>query len=223
MSIENTIERKSGGELLKINLEKQTMGMVKDGSAKDCTYIIPITEQIEKVLSLPETVSLPEGKFIRKKEFHASAMGFGTREHIGEKIKEAGAQGIDLVSKINGILSDINFSFTVDPHSIKLIHNLEYDRDAVINKTGQAAFESECSIVVDIDMPGMAELYRRMRGLGIELGKPSAHITLYIKDNGPATGLGIAITDFEKQNRGEKFSHIEWREISAQELSIKTA
>jgi hypothetical protein len=187
--------------------------LVQDGSAKDGTYILPITAQLEGLFNLPPTVSIEGEEFARKKEFHVTLLGFGTRQLLKKRIDEEAEAGQNLVQEINAILSGMDFSFSPSSAGATLIQNLDYDQEAVISQTGRAAFESESTIVLGIDMPGLAEFYERMRGLGLELGRPAAHVTLYLKQNGVATGLGIAITDFQAQLAGTAFPQITAQKI----------
>ncbi len=203
---------------IEVKLPPKHRELSMSGDAKDFTYIIPISEALEDILPMKESITLNEGEFLKKKEFHVTALGFGTKDMIKEQVEVVSKRGEDLVQKINEILSQINFSFKVDLNSIKLIHNNNYDREAVIKKTGRAAFESEYTITIDIEMPGMIEYYNRMREIGIDLGQPATHVTLCIKQNGEATGLGIAITDFDEQVQGNTFPYIESRPLSADVL-----
>lgn len=211
-----------------LKVEKTRREVIHTGSPKDFTYIIPITKYIDdflqkKSLKLPDQCALPEGQFQRKKEFHVTAFGFGTKKLVETKINEAKERGEDLLSQINDILSETDFSFSCNPETLKVVHNKEYDSKSVVSQNGKAAYESEYTIVMDIEMPGMKHFFDRMQELGISLGVPATHVTLYIKQNGEATGLGIAITAYERQLKGEVFPHIETREIAlkdmAQELS----
>jgi len=179
------------------------------------TYIILVTEAIEKALPIKERLVLPEGEFLRKKEFHVTALGFGTKDEIKEMVEATSERGENLIQKINEILSAIDFSFTIDLNSVRFVHNKDYDANAVLTKTGRAAFESEYTITIDVNMPGMNEFYDRMREeVGLDLGQPATHVTLYIKQNGPATGMGIAITDLEGQIRGDVLPRIECKSLS---------
>ncbi len=187
--------------------------LVQDGSAKDGTYILPITTQVEQLFNLPPTISIEGEVFERKKEFHVTLLGFGTRQRLKKRIEEEAEAGQNLVQEINAILSGVDFSFSPSQTGVALIQNLDYDQEAVIAQTGRAAFESESTIVLGIDMPGLAEFYERMRTLGLELGRPAAHVTLYLKQNGSGTGLGIAITDFQAQLAGTVFPHITAKKI----------
>ena len=187
--------------------------IVQDGSAKDGTYILPITAQVERLFNLPPTILIEGEVFERKKEFHVTLLGFGTRERLKKRIEEEAEAGQNLVQEINAILSGIDFSFSPSLTGVALVQNLDYDQEAVIAQTGRAAFESESTVVLGIDMPGLAEFYERMRALGLELGCPAAHVTLYLKQNGGATGLGIAITDFQAQIAGTAFPQITAKKI----------
>lgn len=198
---------------IEIALPKEKRKIAMQGSPKEYTYIIPVTEYIQKALSLPEWFTLDEGEFERKSEFHVTALGFSSREKIREKVAKAQTRGENLLEKIDAALSDTDFSFTIDATSAKVIHNLEYDPEAVRTQTGKAAFESEYTIIVDVEMPGMRAFYDRMMDVGIDLGERATHITLFIKQNGEATGLGIGITDFEGQVAGIAFPHIEYRNL----------
>ena len=175
---------------------------------KDLRYILPITSPLERALSLPPTISIPEGEFVRKQEFHVTLLGFSTRALLEEAALEAALEGRDLPEEINQILSEIDFSFTLSEEGMMLIHNLDYDPEAVRTRMGKAAFESESTVIVGMHMPGIVLFYERMRTLGIELGHPVAHVTLYIRQNGDATGLGIGITDLDGQLAGHVFPHI---------------
>lgn len=187
--------------------------IVQDGSAKDGTYILPITAQVERLFNLPPTILIEGEVFERKNEFHVTLLGFGTRQRLNKRIEEEAEAGQNLVQEINAILSGIDFSFSPSSTGAALIQNLDYDQQAVIAQTGRAAFESESTIVLGIDMPGLSEFYERMRTLGLELGRPAAHVTLYLKQNGNATGLGIAITDFQAQLAGTAFPRITAKKI----------
>jgi hypothetical protein len=63
--------------------------------------------------------------------------------------------------------------------------------------------------MIPLDMPGLREFVERMKDeLGIDLGRAEAHVTLYIKDNGDVTGLGIGLYDISKQAAGIMDPHI---------------
>ncbi|MBT4917287.1 hypothetical protein HN709_03685 [Candidatus Peregrinibacteria bacterium] len=182
-----------------VTLPLQERSINLDGDYQDYTYIIPIPlEQIRDKLNLPEIVNLEEGAFNRKNEFHVTVLGFHTQELIRQKIAETKSPQ-QSVTEINKALSEIDFSFTLLPESLKLVRNLQYNPSAVRNRQGAEQYESEYTIAIDVDMPGMQEFYQKMGRLGIDLGAPCTHITLYIKGNGDATGFGIAMTDLAKQ------------------------
>lgn len=175
--------------------------IVQDGSAKDCTYILPVTDGLEQVLRVRPTLELPQGQFKRKKEFHATAIGFGKREEVRLAIERLNMEGKDGIRIVNDLLSSIDFSFDIIPADTKLIVNRKYDPPGVRAGT---SFESEASVVVHVRMPGMEEFYSRLREeAGVDLGVPVSHVTLYIKENGDATGLGIGLYDLAAQTSGE--------------------
>jgi len=184
------------------------------------TYIVPIpSAPLEKVIPVRNQISLPEGEFLRKKEFHITALGFWTSELLERAIEFSNddeQEKVKLSEKINTLLSQADFSFTIDPNSIKLVHNKEYDSEAVLNKKGKKQYESEYTIIVDVKMPGMDELYGKLNELNLDLDlwKPATHITLYIKQNDEATGYGIGITDFAWQVEGKAFPAIEYKPLS---------
>lgn len=181
-----------------------TREMVGPGTPKEYCYILPVTESLEYVLpSLEPVKELPMGIFLRKKELHVTLLGFGTRDLIRQKIKEGQMRGIDVRTAINTLLSTINFSFEVALGSTQLVHNLQYSPEAIRTGQGRAAFESEYTIIISLEMPGLHEFVQRMRDeLGIEIGRAEAHVTLYIKDNGEVSGLGIGLYNIEKQVAG---------------------
>lgn len=214
---------------LYIDLPAQERTLREDNVITDHTYIIMLGEKIREKLDLPESINLPEGEFKIKNEFHVTALGFDTAKDIMERSQAE--NGPEFRAEVNKALSEIDFSFNLNIDSLKVIHNLQYDPHAVIrqkenpkNPPEQGAFESEYTVVVDVDMPGMDLFYARMRDLGVELGSPATHVTLYIKQqrlNPHATGLGINMRDMQAQLQGEKFPKISMREITTEELGIE--
>ena len=185
----------------------------------DFTYILPVTEALNRVLQLRDEIRLSEGIFLRKNELHITLLGLGTKELIRTEFEKKAEQGVDIMVAINKMLSELDFSFDLDLNSVKMVHNLDYDPEAVRTKKGRAAFESEDTVIMDVNMPGLKILCDRFqKELGIDLGTPASHITLYIKDNGDATGLGIGIHDLAKQIKGEIHPHIELKPLQVKEL-----
>ena len=205
--------------LLRVEVPPAPRGLIRDGGTKDYTYILPVTAAIERVLNMRSKLSLQEGAFNRKKEFHVTVAGFGAVDAIRTTI--AGERGEEVAAAFDRLLSETDFSFEIDPESAKIVTNLDYDADAIRSGAGRARFESQATVAMDVRMPGMAALYDKLRAeLGIDLGKPATHITLFIKDNADVTGLGIAITNYDAQLRGEAFPRIESRPIDRKELSF---
>lgn len=203
---ESTMERKK----IRVHIPPAPREMVGPGTPKEFCYILPITKELEHVFpTIDSTKILPMGTFLRKKEFHVTLLGFGTREQIRQKIEEGAARGLDVKKAINDLLSTIDFSFDVEVGSTQLVHNLQYSPEAIRTGQGRAAFESEYTIIISLEMPGLREFVRRMReDLSIDLGRAEAHVTLYIKDNGEVTGLGIGLYDIAKQVAGVMDPHI---------------
>ncbi len=212
-------DSRDGTSSLRVEVPPAPRGLIRDGGAKDYTYILPVTAAIERVMNMRTKLSLPEGEFNRKKEFHVTVAGFGAVDAIRTAI--AGEHGTGVAVAFDRLLSETDFSFEIDPESAKVITNIDYDPAAIRSGEGRARFESQATVAMDVRMPGMAALYDKMRAeLGIDLGKPASHITLYIKDNADATGLGIAVTNYAAQLRGEAFPRIESRPIEKSKLSF---
>jgi hypothetical protein len=115
--------------------------MVGSGAPKEYCYILPVTEALERVLpSLEASKVLPMGNFLRKKEFHVTLLGFGTKDQIRQKVEEGAVRGVDIKAAINHLLSTIDFSFDVELQSTKLIYNLQYSPEAIRTGQGRAAF-----------------------------------------------------------------------------------
>lgn len=225
-----TAEKEAQQHILHMQLPPQERALRNDGAITDHTYIIMLGEKIREQIYLPQTIQLPEGTFQVKDEFHVTALNFGkTAEEIMQRSQAE--DGNEFRAAINKALSEIDFSFDLDLSTLRIIHNLDYDSELVVGQRtnpqtppAQGAFESEYTITVDVVMPGMQEFYNRMRDLGVELGEPSTHVTLYIKEqleNDEAKGMGIALNNFEQQLIGEAFPHIEAHAVSAEELGIE--
>ncbi len=204
---------------LVVSVPPESRRLIEEGGKKDLTYILPVTPAIERALALRTTVVLPEGSFQRKKEFHVTAIGFDGAELVRAVAAERGGDQAAVTGRINELLSETDFSFEIDPTSAKVVTNLEYDADAVRSKVGRKQHTSEKSVVMDVHMPGMVAFYDKLRAeLGIDLGHPAAHVTLYVKDNGDATGLGIGIKDYEAQLRGDVYPKIEARPLPKEKI-----
>ena len=174
------------------------------------TYILNVTEPLKIALEnagivLPDTLKVRSAAveditLNRKMEFHLTCVSFSHREMMREAATQY-ADGVEAFCRhVSELLSALDFSFTVDMSNIRLIHNLEYDPNAV--RDGQS-YESENTIIVDIETTGIQEFYRRMKdSLGVDLGTSAAHATLYIQDNDDATGLGIGIRNLVEQQKG---------------------
>ena len=182
----------------------------REFNSETFTYILNVTKPFEDAL-LQEGIVLADmleahsaaGETImlnRKKEFHLTCVSFSHREIMEEAaVRYAGGRE-EFCRRVSELLSEVDFSFTVDMSKIRLIQNLEYDPEAV--REGRS-YESKNTVVVDVETTGIQEFYRRMKEtLGIDLGTSVAHVTLYIQGNGDATGLGIGIRNIEEQQKG---------------------
>lgn len=174
------------------------------------TYILNVTEPLEIAFEnagivLPDTFTVRSSAvgnitLNRKKEFHLTCIGFSHRG-IMEEAAARYADGREaFCNQVSELLSEVDFSFTVNPSKIRLIQNLEYSPDAV--RAGES-YESANTIIVDVETAGIQEFYRHMKEeLDVDLGTSVAHVTLYIQDNGDATGLGIGIRNIKEQQKG---------------------
>lgn len=191
---------REAGSAIHIEIPKRERSLTRGGS-KDCSYIVDLTEGLEGAVSLPETAWAEGQKFHKKKEFHSTAIGFNQARALKKIIKSFNKDPQlehDFVTRVNEILSDIDFSFDLNLKDAKYVRSLNYDSEAVKNG---GSFTSEATIIVDIRMPGVEELYDRInKEFGIDMGSPNPHITLYIKDQeDPETvGLGIGLNNLEK-------------------------
>ncbi|MDO8593619.1 MAG: hypothetical protein Q7R59_01825 [bacterium] len=174
------------------------------------TYILNVTQPLEATFEkasivLPDTLEARSaaGEDItlkRKKEFHLTCVGFSHRGIMEEAAMRYADGREAFCRRVSELLSGIDFSFAVDMSTVRLIQNLEYDPEAVRERK---SYESANTIIVDVETTGIQEFYRCMKEeLGVDLGTSAAHATLYIQDNGDATGLGIGIKNIEEQQKG---------------------
>lgn len=194
-------------DTLDFPLPSSPRALVQEGSFKDYSYILPIDSNIlVDTASLPESLILDSGTFFRKYEFHLTILGFHTAELI-KNYNDAHPHA-HIIDSINSVLLSTDFSFTLLPDTLQLVTNLDYSAQAVRSHVGPKQFESEQTIIIAIACPGYNKFFASLQRLGIHIPSSSPHLTLYIKDNQDATGLGIAISDLHSQLRGETFPHI---------------
>lgn len=159
---------------------------------KNRTILVKVDPSAIEGLTPAKTLDAFPGSepFAVKAELHITAAGFPIGKEIDKAIKADKAKGAgDLEDKIKELVALTDWSYTLTNESYYVTKNKQIDAGGGQKKDLKAE-----SIIVLVDMPGLAEFHQKLGALiGKEIKTPPAHVTLYTR--GDPSGIGFASVD----------------------------
>lgn len=157
-------------------------------------HVVPGSSVVVPVIveGLPAKIEALGRRWLRKREFHLTAVSAAT-------LQNAGSARVDLWDLAIEVLSNRSLGVITATEEVRRVRNpQEPDLE---------------TLIVMARAPGLAPLYQDLsRAFGVELSPPPAHVTVYSSD--PGRGIGIDDAT-ELSERAPELSSVEQQQARA--------